>query len=269
MIRWIVRFNIIFSIVTMSSVCAQTTLKSPHKKITRDCADCHSADQWTQIHFDHGQTRLPLNFKHKDLSCLLCHDLADFNLVETQCAGCHTDIHQTRLGRQCERCHDEQGWHIFSPEKAHANTVFPLLGAHARLDCKVCHHGEIQGEYTLLSSDCYSCHAELFSQTQNPDHVRMRFPQRCEQCHSFFSWTPADFGDHNAFFPINSGNHAGVWKDCSTCHIDTGNYKEFSCFTNCHEHNKRKMDSEHHEVTGYSYDSHRCHNCHPRGSGGD
>jgi hypothetical protein len=38
----------------------------------------------------------------------------------------------------------------------------------------------------------------------------------------------------------------------------------FSC-TNCHEHNKTEMDSEHREVGGYVYNSVNCLSCHPKG----
>lgn len=245
------------------------TQQIPHQRLDFECSSCHTEEEWKKIHFDHDQTHFPLQHKHRHLSCHLCHDIKDFGSTRAICVDCHLDVHQSRLGVNCDRCHDEQGWQILSPQKAHASTAFPLLGAHARLDCKVCHRGEIQGEFAVLESDCSTCHSGLYEETKNPNHAVMGFSRRCEQCHSFFSWTPANFGDHNAFFPINSGAHADVWKDCTTCHYLQNNYNEFSCFQNCHEHNKNSMDSHHREVGGYSYDSQRCLSCHPRGSGGD
>jgi len=95
-------------------------------------------------------------------------------------------------------------------------------------------------------------------------------PQTCEICHSFYSWKPAQFTEHDGIFPIFSGNHAGEWNECSDCHISPGNFQIFSCL-NCHEHRKDRMDNEHREVNGYLYESNACYNCHPNGSaeGGD
>ena len=44
------------------------------------------------------------------------------------------------------------------------------------------------------------------------------------------------FSSHDAYFPIYSGKHKGEWNDCVDCHIQSSNYKIFSCI-NCHEHN--------------------------------
>jgi len=46
------------------------------------------------------------------------------------------------------------------------------------------------------------------------------------------------------------------------------NYSVFDC-TGCHEHRRSAMDSEHHDVPGYTYESHACYTCHPTGEADD
>jgi hypothetical protein len=41
----------------------------------------------------------------------------------------------------------------------------------------------------------------------------------------------------------------------------------FSCIT-CHAHNQSDMDNKHSGVSGYSYNSAACYQCHPTGGGG-
>ena len=241
----------------------------PHERLNRPCKDCHEESNWYTIHFDHQQTDYWLVEKHQGVPCLLCHDIKDFQEVEIVCSGCHEDVHQEKLGKQCEQCHSPSGWEVFDVSRAHARTTFPLIGAHSRLDCRACHVGEIEGEFTMLQSACFACHGELYRQTQNPVHTEMGFSLKCDECHSMFDWHSADFSKHESFFPIFSGAHAGRWQNCTTCHFQAGNYREFSCYLNCHEHNKSSTDGHHREVRGYQYDSHFCYSCHPGGKGGD
>ncbi|MFZ0390145.1 MAG: hypothetical protein WAN36_06760, partial [Calditrichia bacterium] len=176
------------------------------------------------------------------------------------------DVHQGRLGNWCDQCHTPQSWTVKDPRKAHANTTFVLLGAHARLDCDACHYSEIEGEFAILKSECFSCHESEYFSVEIPDHQESGFSKRCEECHTFYSWQPAQFVEHDAVFPIFSGSHSGEWSSCSDCHISPGNFSIFSCL-DCHEHNKSSMDHEHDEVSGYSYDSEACYSCHPTGGG--
>ena len=62
------------------------------------CTVCHTSTMWTDIHFDHSQTRYPLDGKHVRVACARCHapstgsrapDLWQFQGVATACAGCH------------------------------------------------------------------------------------------------------------------------------------------------------------------------------------
>jgi len=69
------------------------------------------------------------------------------------------------------------------------------------------------------------------------------------------------------FFPIFSGEHAGEWDECSTCHTEPGNFQVFSCF-GCHEHNRADTDEDHEGIPGYVYNSQDCLICHPTGEAG-
>jgi hypothetical protein len=239
----------------------------PHKVMNRDCSDCHSETKWKSVRFDHNKTRFTLIGRHLTISCSSCHQLDDFQNIKTDCVNCHLDVHQGKLARSCNVCHTPQGWSVISGVTAHANTSFPLLGAHARLDCKACHTGEIQGEFSLLRSECVSCHDSDFRNA--PVHNSFGAIVRCEECHNLLAWRPANFSKHDQqYFPIYSGNHSGRWSTCAECHTNAGNFAVFECI-NCHEHSRSRMDGSHAEVAGYEYTSVRCYNCHPRGSGGN
>ncbi len=242
--------------------------ESPHKNMPLDCETCHNPDSWNEVTFSHEQTGFLLQGQHFGRNCRECHTLVDFWKAEPACNSCHTDVHQSRLGTECESCHVPVSWSVFDPLRAHANTMFPLIGKHARLDCASCHYREVEGEFLRLSSDCISCHREEYRTTDTPVHTAIGFGPRCEACHSLFSWQPAFFSAHDTYFPIFSGSHSGAWDTCDDCHLVKGNYTEFSCLE-CHPHRQSKMDDEHRGKSGYVYESQACYNCHPRGSEGD
>ena len=91
----------------------------------------------------------------------------------------------------------------------------------------------------------------------------------CKQCHGTASWDALGFPQHDSvYFPINSGNHAGVWSACSDCHVVPGDFGRFECI-DCHAHRQDEMARQHDEVGGYSYVSSECYRCHPRGIADD
>ncbi len=243
--------------------------KSPHsEEMRRECDQCHQSTNWKDIRFDHLSTKFPLEGRHAKARCIGCHALEDFRRVSADCITCHTDVHQGKLGASCGRCHTPRGWAVFNTLNAHAGTSFPLIGPHARLDCKACHTSEIEGEFSFMKSECYSCHEADFGQATNPSHSEMGFGTRCEECHFPVSWQPANFARHSAFFPISTGRHAGVWHTCADCHPNSADHGDFNCL-GCHEHEQGRMNAKHDEVRGYAYDSNACYTCHPRGEGGD
>ncbi|NOX36231.1 MAG: hypothetical protein GXO78_01720 [Calditrichaeota bacterium] len=260
--KWMVLLGILVGFIT------GLAQDHPHQVLKRDCGSCHTPQGWKTIVFDHQQTAFPLSGRHTQVACVDCHRVTNFSQVNRECSRCHLDVHQGGLGQDCERCHSAVGWQIFDAMEVHQNTNFPLLGAHEKLDCKSCHRREVLSEYRLLSSECQDCHLTDFRQAVNPVHTELGFGLNCENCHVLFSWRPASFREHDAYFPIFSGSHAGEWSQCATCHIQEGDYKVFSCLT-CHEHSQSRTDSEHDEVSGYVYDSQACYACHPTGEGED
>lgn len=263
-IKIIILLNIVFFCIYSIGA----SQESPHKEMEMDCQRCHTQKNWKEIHFDHSTTPFPLDGQHQNVKCKNCHYLENFKQLNHQCVTCHTDVHQSKLGNWCAQCHTPVSWTIIDIEKAHANTTFPITGAHARLDCDACHYTEIEGKFSTPSSECYSCHGADFRSVTNPNHLDAAFSRRCELCHTMFAWRPAEFEQHDVLFPIFSGEHAGEWQSCRTCHFNPGNYTEFTCL-NCHEHNRQEMDDEHREVAGYSYHSNACYSCHPTGSEGE
>ncbi len=243
---------------------------NPHVKVNFPCQTCHNTEEWKNVRFDHSQTGFDLTGQHAKRRCTDCHNLKDFIEVQKNCTFCHVDVHQARLYQDCDRCHTTQNWILLDPYKAHASTSMQILGSHTRLDCRVCHRGEVEGEWMRVRSNCADCHLQDYLSAENPVHSDLGFGKVCEDCHSQISWLPGSYKKHDAqFFPIFSGSHAGVWKDCTTCHYQFGNYSVFSCFLNCHEHDKAKTDGKHDEVPNYRYDSELCYQCHRSGKGDD
>jgi hypothetical protein len=106
-----------------------------------------------------------------------------------------------------------------------------------------------------------ACHRDDYDRTSNPNHRASGFPTTCQDCHGTDAWRPATF-DHERFFPITSGRHAGI--PCGTCHVNPNQFSTFECI-GCHEHRRSEMDDEHDDVRGYQYASPACYRCHPRG----
>jgi hypothetical protein len=186
-------------------------------------------------------------------ACYSCHQ-------GTYAAAANPNHVAGRFPTTCESCHTTSGWR---PAKFdHAATRFPLTGAHARVDCARCHAG---GQYTGTPSDCYACHRDDYDRTGNPNHRSAGFPTQCQGCHNTSAWRPASFDHDGRYFPIYSGTHRGRWTGCGDCHVNPGNYRAFECIL-CHAHsNKAKVDSDHKDEKGYSYNSSACYQCHRTG----
>ena len=168
--------------------------------------------------FDHDKTRYPLRGMHEKVECTQCHVKPVFTDVGRNCQDCHADVHQRRMGTNCAQCHTVQGWNVAVQQVKDHQNRFPLLGAHAALQCEDCHKRAAVGQFQGLSTACISCHQTDFQKTSNPNHVTSKFPQNCEMCHTFDSWLGATF--NHAGPPANfalAGAHATV--ACTACHI--------------------------------------------------
>lgn len=245
---------------------SQTRVENPHGPIAVECGRCHTAENWTTLRrpllFDHTrETGFPLLLGHKNVSCTGCHRNLRFSHVGTACADCHEDPHRAELGFDCERCHTTAGFQNRARIlEVHSAALFPLTGAHVRVECSECHR-QAPERFFGARNECIACHAADLARA-TPSHAG--FPRECETCHSTARFEGAFFPNHDALFPIFSGPHRGVWNSCSDCHTNQNNFRVFSCL-NCHEHNREEMEDEHDDVGGYRYESTACLSCHRDG----
>jgi hypothetical protein len=250
-------------------------------KLGPDCSRCHSTAGWQrldaiEIHFG---TEFPMQGRHALLDCEACHtgfprgDLAN---TDARCVACHqsdylavsSPNHVTAgFSTDCQTCHQ---MNRFRPALlADHDPLFPIYsGAHRGewADCSTCHNNP--GTFTEFT--CLVCHEHRQSE-MDATHAGITgyayTSPDCYFCHP--RGEAGDFREHDAqFFPIFSGPHDGEWEQCSTCHTVALDRKVFDCLS-CHAHRQTEMDGKHGSMTGYSYTSSACHDCHPDGLKGE
>lgn len=156
---------------------------------------------------------------------------------------------QAADGRDCTACHREDGWRqvVFD----HETTQFPLRGAHADRDCRLCHR-ELHN--LMLDRSCGSCHVDVHAG---------RLGTSCQRCHDDRSFvTGAGVVAHGQTrFPL-MGRHAAV--PCDKCHQARAD-RTFAgvvvqCAT-CHRHDAARTAgrSADHAPLGPEPDCQRCH----------
>lgn len=205
----------------------------------KKCQQCHGTQSWKKIAFDHDRkTKFPLRGKHKPLECQSCHK-GDPKRVKTkkECVSCHRqdDIHTTRYGRKCEKCHTEYEWDNITFSH-NADTKFPLRGKHIKQDCQSCHKGNIYTE--KLKKQCYFCH-------QLDDVHQNKQGRICGQCHNETGWSERVVFEHDATpFPL-MGLHAIT--PCEECHVNAkyqSTKKECLACHNSKDVHKKTMGSK-------------------------
>ena len=233
------------------------------------CETCHRATDPTFGSgggFNHNSV-FPLVGEHARQECASCHVNGVYSGTPKECVNCHrTDYQRTKapdhaasgLGTDCASCHraNAPSWNDGSFDH---NSVFRLLGQHARQVCGVCH---VNNVFSGTPRNCVGCHRSDYQRTASPSHTAAGFPMTCEVCHQATdaSWNQGRFT--HAWFPITSGPHSR--RDCAECHTTPGNFTAFSC-TTCH--GRTETDNEHRGRSGYAYDSNRCYACQPNGRG--
>jgi hypothetical protein len=159
--------------------------EDPHGgKLKDDCGSCHGQTSWrNDLAFDHDITSFALLGLHRVVSCAQCHSTLAFSGTASSCVGCHArdDVHKGGLGGKCESCHSPNGWALWRFDHAR-EAHFPLLGAHARLQCADCHR-DPPGT-GRMSQLCAACH-------QKDDRHLGQYGLHCERCHSTDSWKGA------------------------------------------------------------------------------
>lgn len=235
--------------------------RSPHGSLSIACERCHSATSWKPIRpvpeFNHNETRFPLRALHVSVDCRQCHLKLVFSDVGGNCANCHADVHRRQFGGACEQCHSVKGWTVSVQSiRGHQNR-FPLLGAHAAVECEACHKNAAAGQYVGLSTACSSCHMQDFRTAKAFDHQAAQVPVQCDLCHRMDSWGGAGF-DHARFggFAL-TGAHARL--ECVQCHV--GNRfagTPADCF-GCHAKDFNTTTNPNHVQAGFDHSCQICH----------
>jgi len=178
-----------------------------HKgKLGSACADCHTDRNWKDFRFDHDKTRYKLRNKHVEVPCKGCHANDRYKETPMDCYSCHKkdDKHKGQEGTKCEECHDDRSWKK-SPFD-HNKSRFPLMGKHAKVECKKCH---LTPAFKDAPMDCYSCH-------KKDDKHKGTYGEKCEGCHAENDWKTITFDhDLHSKYPLR-GRH--ITTKCESCH---------------------------------------------------
>ena len=210
------------------------------------CESCHSTKQWKPANFNHdADTKFLLRGKHGATRCASCHTGRLFQAVKLshECYACHKkdDKHQESLGKDCANCHSEKDWKE-SPKFDHASSSFPLLGKHAKTECKECHKSAM---FKQAPKDCFSCH-------KKDDKHNATLGEPCADCHSEQEWKATRFDHGRTKFALRNA-HARPTARCESCHKDLASMRKtpLDCFS-CHA-----KDDKHEGQLGR-----QCEKCH-------
>ena len=195
------------------------------------CDQCHTTSTWLNATFNHSTTGFPLTGSHTvpPRACTDCHVNNNYNLTSTACVTCHqTDYNNATtpvnhvaaaFPTTCETCHDTNLW--TDATFNHTTTGFQLTGAHT-VPPRACVDCHVNGNYSLNSTLCYTCHQKDYTGTTSPAHATAGFPTTCELCHDTTVWTDSTFNHNNTAFPL-TGSHTVPPRACADCHVN-GNY---------------------------------------------
>jgi hypothetical protein len=166
-----------------SEACSDCHVDAHQRQVTtksgevEPCEHCHTVEAFKPARFtpkDHERTAYPLEGKHAQVNCELCHaedrrlagevpakvrvslrkahrkelfSTTALRLPASRdgCLGCHADGHggQLKVGDALRRCEDCHAVASFSPSRYeledHAKSRYPLDGAHQVVACDACH----------------------------------------------------------------------------------------------------------------------------------
>lgn len=173
------------------------------------CETCHTATSWKDVTFRHDvDTKYRLLGRHATTKCDSCHTGHVYDdKLRFDCWSCHRkdDKHKEQLGRECDSCHDAADWKK-TVRFDHDKSRFPLLGRHAKVECKECH---ATPAYKDAKRECVACHAK-------DDKHKRTLGVECAECHNARDWKIWDF-DHNRKTKYAlDGAHAKA--ACTSCH---------------------------------------------------
>ncbi|NOX89268.1 MAG: hypothetical protein GXO77_09585 [Calditrichaeota bacterium] len=252
---------IIVVLLSLNAQSGQPTKSVHGKNFDLHCSACHVTESWrvdpAKINFDHKKTGFTLIGAHSEINCRSCHKDLVFSHIGHACADCHVDIHKGEVGIDCERCHTPESWeNRFEIFELHQQTRFPLLGAHAVIDCQSCHTSDQRTEYKLTGVECQQCHLQNFMQALNPEHRKAGFSLDCRKCHlvNASSWKQTVYR-HSEAFPLTEG-HSGI--DCADCHAERYRGTSTDCFA-CHEKDYNRTVNPDHQIFGFPTVCGECH----------
>lgn len=242
---------------------------------SKTCIDCHSehhgrrfdAVRFDADNFNHNLTGYELEGAHRAVECRECHQSGNIASAELRkrndtylglgesCLSCHSNYHRGTLPVSCTDCHTMDAWEPASGFN-HAETDFPLRGAHQQVACVDCHekstrNGETFQEFAGVSfSTCTDCHTDIHEG---------RFGTRCTDCHTERSWHQLKSTNrfiHNATdFPLE-GLHANV--TCAECHT-TGSYRNEVAHAKCTDCHSDYHEGDFAQSDGSAEDCSSCH----------
>jgi hypothetical protein len=139
----------------------------------------------------------------------------------------------------------------------HSTTGFTLTGLHTDppRQCSDCH---VNGNYTLNSTACVSCHLKDFQGTTNPNHVTGGFAQTCETCHTTSSWLNATFNHDSTGFPL-TGLHTVPPRACTDCHVNNNYTINNTACVSCHLKDFQGTTNPNHVAGGFAQTCETCH----------
>jgi hypothetical protein len=159
--------------------------------------------------------------------------------------------HGTDFKINCNTCHTTEGWIVDKKKLSfnHDETEMPLVGQHAKTDCKLCHPTLV---FSHAKTECVQCHTDVHESTVGKE---------CSNCHNPNSWLVNNISQihQQSRFPL-VGVHATV--DCNQCHTSES-FQQFKligidCYI-CHNDAYAATTQPNHVLAGYSIKCDECH----------
>jgi predicted CXXCH cytochrome family protein len=219
------------------------------------CETCHNTTAWKPGTFNHTTTGFALTGGHLRVGqCSACHK-GTLLTARPECLACHQVQYDNARNHKsqayptdCKMCHNSDNW--LNAAFNHANTGFPLTGAHTPVACATCH----KTGFNPIPSDCNSCHAAKFSSAASPNHTAAGIPVLCEDCHSTTAWKPGTFNHTTTGFALTGGHLRVV--QCSSCHKGSVTTTRPECLS-CHQ--VQYDNAKDHKAQSYPTDCKMCH----------
>lgn len=199
------------------------------KTLGKDCSTCHGNESFKPaVIFSHDNSRFKLTGAHQKAACEKCHPISRTNGINFQkfrgiayssCKSCHSDIHNSKFGSDCQSCHNTTSFHSISKGSFdHSKTNFQLVGKHSYLSCNECHKTNIS--IKLKHEKCTDCHTDY----HKGEFLESSETKDCSFCHNEKGFTPSLFTlqMHNETKFALTGAHLAI--ACKNCHLKMENW---------------------------------------------